>query len=176
MYFGVDYELAAYEEHAISEGSSAKAAAYVEIICQGKNYWGVGIDEDIITSSIAALVAAANKMAKSQDISEGREERIVDIIHYIQNHYADVTLDVLAERFHLSKPYLSKYIREKSGMTFQDAVKRARMNKACAMLKETNQTVESIASYVGYENVEHFNRLFKKAYELTPVQFRRKYH
>ena len=44
MYFGISYELAVYEEHAISEGSSSKAAAYVEIICKGKNYWGVGID------------------------------------------------------------------------------------------------------------------------------------
>lgn len=175
MYFGVSYELATYEEHAISRGSSSKAAAYVEIVCQGKKYWGVGIDEDIITSSIAALVTAANKMAKSENIIEGREERIVDIMNYIQNHYADVTLDALAENFNLSKPYLSKYIKEKSGVTFQDAVKKARMKKARTMLKETNQTVESIAAYVGYENVEHFNRLFKKAYEMTPVQFRRKY-
>lgn len=175
MYFGIDYELAVYEEHAISKGSSAKAAAYVEIISGGRDYWGVGIDEDIITSSIAALVSAANKMVKSEKIVEGREERIVDIMNYIQSHYADVTLDVLADSFNLSKPYLSKYIKEKSGMTFQDAVKQSRMKKACAMLKETNQTVESIAAYVGYENVEHFNRLFKKAYAMTPVQFRRKY-
>ena len=48
MYFGIDYELAVYEEHAISRGSSSKAAAYVGISCRGKMYWGVGIDEDII--------------------------------------------------------------------------------------------------------------------------------
>ncbi|MBO5070520.1 MAG: 2-isopropylmalate synthase [Roseburia sp.] len=176
MYFGVSYELASYEEHAISAGSSSRAATFVEIVCQGKKFWGVGIDEDIIKSSIAALVSAANKMAASQNITEGREERIVDIMNYINNHYVDVTLDALAEQFGLSKPYLSKYIKEKSGMTFQDAVKKARMKKARTMLKETNQTVESIAAYVGYENVEHFNRLFKKAYEMTPVQFRRQYH
>ena len=58
MYFGIDYELAVYEEHAISRGSSSKAAAYVGISCKGKMYWGVGIDEDIIKSSVAALVSA----------------------------------------------------------------------------------------------------------------------
>lgn len=47
-------------------------------------------------------------------------------------------------------------------MTFQDAVKAARMKKARRLLKESNQTVESIAASVGYENVEHFNRLFKR--------------
>ncbi len=175
MYFGVSYELANYEEHAISQGSSSKAAAYVEIICKGKNYWGVGIDEDIIKSSIAALVSAANKMAKYENIKEGREERIVDIMNYIQKNYVDVTLDSLSEHFNLSRTYLSKYIKEKAGVTFQDAVKQARMKKARKMLKETNQTVESIAAYVGYENVEHFNRLFKASYDMTPVQFRRQY-
>ena len=41
------------------------------------------------------------------------------------------------------------------------------------LLKETNRTVESIAASVGYETVEHFNRLFKNAYDMTPVQYRR---
>ncbi len=172
MYFGISYELATYEEHAISQGSSSRAASYVEVICEGRHYWGVGIDEDIIKSSIDALVSAVNKVVKSKNIREGREERIMN---YIQKNYADVSLDSLAQEFNLSKTYLSKYIKEKSGLTFQDAVKKARMKKARTMLKETNQTVESIAAYVGYENVEHFNRLFKSAYDMTPVQFRRKY-
>ena len=85
----------------------------------------------------------------------------------------DKQLDELAENFNLSKPYLSKYIKENAGITFQEAVKKARMKKARSLLKESNQTVESIAATVGYENVEHFNRLFKKSYGMTPVQFRR---
>lgn len=173
LYFGISYELSVYEEHAVSKGSSSKAAAYVGILCNGKMYWGVGIDEDIIKSSVEALVSAGNKMAQSENIREGREERIVDIMRYVQNHYKDVTLEELSENFHLSKPYLSKYIKEHTGTTFQEAVKKARMKKARAMLKETNRTVESIAASVGYETVEHFNRLFKKTYEMTPVQFRR---
>ena len=173
LYFGISYELSSYEEHAVSKGSSSRAAAYVGILCEGKMYWGVGLDEDIIKSSIAALVSAGNKMAQSENITEGREERIVEIMRYVQANYKSVTLDELSENFHLSKPYLSKYIKEHTGATFQEAVKKARMKKARAMLKETNQTVESIAANVGYETVEHFNRLFKKTYQMTPVQFRR---
>ena len=172
-YFGINYELVSYEEHAISKGSTAKAAAFVSIISEGKTYWGVGIDEDIIKSSIEALVSAVNKLLEEMHITEGREERIVDIMNYIQNHYQTVTLDVLVDQFHLTKPYLSKYIKMKSGMTFQDAVKAARMKKARILLKETSQTVESIAASVGYENVEHFNRLFKKLYNMTPSQYQR---
>ena len=47
--------LSVYEEHSLSRGSSSKAVSYVGISCNGKMYWGVGIDEDIIKSSIYAL-------------------------------------------------------------------------------------------------------------------------
>lgn len=172
-YFGISYELSVYEEHAISKGSSSKAASYVGIVHDGKFYWGVGIDEDIIKSSIYALVSAANKLAKEQHIVSGRDERIVEIINFIQKNYVDVTLDSLSEYCHLSKPYLSKYIKENAGITFQEVVREERMKRAKIMLRETNQTVESIATTVGYENVEHFNRLFKKAYGMTPVQYKK---
>ncbi len=172
-YFGIDYELSVYEEHAISRGSHSKAASYVGIVRDDKMYWGVGVDEDIIKSSIEALVSAANKLAKEQHITLGREERIVEIVSFIQKHYADVTLESLSEHFHLSKPYLSKYIKEKAGMTFQEAVKEERMKRARMLLKETPKNVETIAAEVGYENVEHFNRLFKKTYNITPIQYRK---
>ena len=172
-YFGISYQLSFYEEHAISKGSSSKAAAYVAVMCDGKYYWGVGVDEDIIKASIAALAVAANKLAAEQHITSGREERIVEIISYIKNDYKNVTLDELSETFHLSKPYLSKYIKEKAGMTFQEAVRKERMKKARTLLRETGYTVETVAAEVGYENVEHFNRLFKKSYGMTPMQYRK---
>ncbi len=172
-FFGIRYQLSVYEEHAVSKGSSSKAAAYVGLFQDGHFYWGVGVDEDIIKASVAALASAVNRLAAEQHITEGREERIVEIISHIQKNYREVTLESLSEAFHLSKPYLSKYIKEKAGMTFQEVVKNERMKRARAMLKETNQTVEAIAAEVGYENVEHFNRLFKKGYGMTPVQYRK---
>ncbi len=39
-------------------------------------------------------------------------------------------------------------------------------------MKNTSMTVENIADNVGYQNVEHFNRTFKKKYDMTPIQFR----
>ena len=172
QYFGISYELSFYEEHSLTRGSSSKACAYVGVICNGKTYWGVGIDADIIKASIEALTVAVNKIDELKNVNECKDERMVEIMNYIQANYLDVSLDDLAEKFFLSKPYLSKYIKEKSGMTFGDIVKKVRMKKARALLKSSSMTVENIALTVGYQNVEHFNRLFKKAYNITPVQFR----
>ncbi len=172
QYFNISYELSFYEEHSLTKGSSSKAVAYVGIICKGKTFWGVGIDPDIIRASIEALIVAVNKIEELGSADACTDARMIEIMNYVQANYIDITLDDLAEKFFLSKPYLSKYIKEKSGMTFGDLVKKIRMKKAKALLKSSNMTVENIAMSVGYQNVEHFNRLFKKAYDMTPMQFR----
>lgn len=172
QYFNISYELSFYEEHSLTKGSSSKAVAYVGIICNGKTFWGVGIDPDIIRASIEALIVAVNKIEELGSADACTDARMIEIMNYVQANYIDITLDDLAEKFFLSKPYLSKYIKEKSGMTFGDLVKKIRMKKAKALLKSSNMTVENIAMTVGYQNVEHFNRLFKKAYDMTPMQFR----
>ena len=69
QYFNVSYELSFYEEHSLTKGSSSKAVAYVGIICQGKTFWGVGIDADIIKASIEALTVAVNKLEEIGAIS-----------------------------------------------------------------------------------------------------------
>lgn len=130
-------------------------------------YWGVGIDEDIIKSSIYALTVAVNQLVAASGEKKFQDERLTEILNYINTNYLTVTLDELEEQFHLSKPYLSKYIKEKSGKTFGELVKNVRMKKARTLLKGGNMTVETIAEKVGYQNVEHFTRLFKKKYGMN---------
>ena len=59
--FGVALEVKDYTEHAMTAGSDARAAAYVECVgADGKTVWGVGIDEDVATASVRAVLSAAN--------------------------------------------------------------------------------------------------------------------
>ena len=63
-------------------------------------------------------------------------------------------------------------VHEKSGKTFVEQVTNIRMKKARTLLKNGNMTVENIALAVGYQNVEHFTRTFRRLYHMTPVQYR----
>lgn len=57
------YTLETYSEHAIEDSTKSRAASYVSVKgADGKVYWGAGVDEDIIVSSIKALVCAVNRM------------------------------------------------------------------------------------------------------------------
>ena len=62
--FGVTLEIKDYTEHAMGAGSDARAAAYVECtLPDGRTVWGVGIDEDVATASVRAVLSAANGAA-----------------------------------------------------------------------------------------------------------------
>lgn len=172
QFFNLNYELSVYEEHALSTGSSSKAVAYVGVKLNDTFYWGVGMDEDIIRASINALVVAVNKLPALQENENIKDDRLLAMLNFIQTHYQNVDLDVVAEQFHLSKPYISKYIKEKSGKTFGEHVTSVRMKRAKTLLKNGNMTADNIAEAIGYPNVEHFIRLFKKLYGVTPMQYR----
>jgi 2-isopropylmalate synthase len=172
QFFNVSYQLSTYEEHALTRGSSSKAIAYVGITCNGKAYWGVGIDEDIIKASIHALTVCVNKLPEIRKSESCKDERLMEMMNYIQSNYQTITLEGMAKQFHLSEPYISKYIHEKSGKTFVEQVTNIRMKKARTLLKNGNMTVENVALAVGYQNVEHFTRTFRKLYDMTPVQYR----
>ncbi len=172
QYFDISYQLSEYEEHALTKGSSSKAIAYVGVTCNGVKYWGVGMDDDIIKASIHALCVSVNKLPQLQDSKSCRDERLMEIMNYIQANYQNITLAELAEHFHLSEQYVSKYVHEKSGKTFGELVTNVRLKKAKTLLRNGNMTIENVASAVGYPNVEHFNRTFKKKMGMTPVQYR----
>lgn len=101
------------------------------------------------------------------------DERLMAIFNYIQSNYQTVTLSDVANHFHLTEPYISKYIKSKSGKTFVNVVSDIRMKKAKTLLKNGTMTVEKVAMSVGYPNVEHFNRVFKKRFNQTPTQYRK---
>jgi 2-isopropylmalate synthase len=63
---GIDIKLYDYVEHALSAGGDALAAAYVELNVNGKRLWGVGIDSDISTASLKAVVSAVNRAVRTE--------------------------------------------------------------------------------------------------------------
>jgi 2-isopropylmalate synthase len=66
---GFDVTLYDYVEHALSAGGDAQAAAYIELQVDGDRLWGVGIDSDISTASLKAIVSGVNRAIRTRQRS-----------------------------------------------------------------------------------------------------------
>lgn len=95
------------------------------------------------------------------------------LIRFIHDNYTNVTLEMIADKFHYTPEYTSKLIKDTTGITFKKILQKIRIERACYLLWDTNLTVQNIGYQVGYENVEHFIRTFKKVIGMTPTQYRR---
>lgn len=97
------------------------------------------------------------------------------VLDYIANHYhEDLSLESAADQLQMSRSYLSKYFREKTGMTFTDYLNALRMSKAKELLSAKEEVrIGEVATEIGYRNVNSFIRMFKKSCGVTPGEYRR---
>lgn len=102
-------------------------------------------------------------------------DMIVKAKRYIQDHYEDSTLSLgtVAAYVGLNEKYFTSRFSKEAGETFSTYLTEIRMQKAKEYLKSTDYKVYEIAEMVGYQSVEHFNRVFKKECKESPTQYRK---
>lgn len=98
-----------------------------------------------------------------------------DIINYIRQNCRSITLDALANHFQYSPNYLSRLIHQSTGKTFRQIVSQQKLQRAAGFLTSTDLSIVDIGQVVGFYDVSHFIRSFKKEYHLTPAEYRKKY-
>lgn len=95
------------------------------------------------------------------------------VLQYIQHNYRTLTLASLAEFFHYSEAYLSTLIRQNTGCSFTFLVKQLRMADAVSYLTNTQMKIGEIAENVGYNSADHFSRVFRTTYQMSPQEYRK---
>jgi len=91
----------------------------------------------------------------------------------IEERYAErLSLDDLAAHFGLNPAYLSRAFRKESGSTIVEYVNKVRIRKSCLLLKKTESSILDIALCVGYSNLSHFNRFFRRSLGMSPREYR----
>lgn len=101
-----------------------------------------------------------------------REDAILKLLRYVDNHYAQGSLTEAAELLHTDVYSLSRQIRRQTGKTFTQLVQEKRLTQAAFLLRSTERNVDDIALAVGYENISYFHRIFKAAYGMSPRHYR----
>ncbi len=89
------------------------------------------------------------------------------------NYYQPITLSDVAVAVDYSPAYLTNLVRRRTGQTVQNWIIKRRMTAARSLLLETDETVEAIATKVGYQSLVHFFRQFRTYHGTTPQAWRR---
>ena len=97
---------------------------------------------------------------------------VQSVLRYIDTRYQTAQLAQFADEAHQNVSVLSRLIRQKTGTTFQELLKRKRLQKSVQLLVESDLSIEEVSANVGYEDPGHFFREFKKKYGTTPRKFR----
>lgn len=108
-------------------------------------------------------------------LGEKETDTISKAKHYISSYYenADLSLGQVAEYVGLNEKYFTSKFSKETGESFMNYLTGLRMQKAKELLKTTTFKIYEIAEMVGYRNVESFNRVFKKYYGISPLQYRK---
>ncbi len=96
------------------------------------------------------------------------------VIAYIQMHYAEsLTVSGIASHFHFSPDYLTRQMKQVTGMTPSMFLIQYRMDKAKHLLVHTNYSIQQIGRETGYPDIAVFSRMFKRHAGLSPAQYRK---
>lgn len=104
--------------------------------------------------------------------SGGKEQLVITVLQYVEEHYRDGELSELAAQLHYDFYWLSREIKRQTGQTYTELVQRKRLNQAAYYLKNTSMSVLDIGLAVGYENQSYFHRIFQKQFGTTPRKYR----
>ncbi|WP_162341761.1 AraC family transcriptional regulator [Paenibacillus paridis] len=106
------------------------------------------------------------------------ERHVQSVISYIERFYMEeISLDLLQDKLHLNKFYMSKLFKEQTGITIMKYLYNRRVNQAKVLFLEQRQISVTETCYsVGFKHASHFTKVFKQVSGMTPEHYRKHSH
>jgi AraC-type DNA-binding domain-containing proteins len=99
---------------------------------------------------------------------------ILDIQKYIEeNSHARLNLKEIASKYFIDMYYLSRIFKSVTGYSFKEYIILQRISKAKNYLYFTTEDITQVGLHSGFNNTNHFIKLFKKYEGITPYQYRK---
>ena len=109
---------------------------------------------------------------ESVDLNKDPGETKEIILYLYTNYMNKITIQELTEKFHINRTSLTERFREITGYPVMEYLIRLRLYLASKMLKETLLPVSEIIERVGFSDLTHFGRMFKKNFGYSPSEYR----
>ncbi len=121
-----------------------------------------------------AELEANQKVVPETVVKTGVHQKVHEVALYLQTHiHESVSLEELAQRFFMSRSYLTRSFRNVTGFSVVEYMTYIRIQKAQQLLRESDHSITEIADLCGFGNITYFEKVFKTTTGHTPVQYRK---
>lgn len=104
--------------------------------------------------------------------SAGMDKVVLRALRYIDDHYADASLEEFSRAVHRPLAEISRAVHRETGSTFKELLQKKRFREAAALLQNTSLPVSDVAYAVGYSNTSYFHRRFREIFSVSPREYR----
>ncbi|BCJ94344.1 AraC family transcriptional regulator [Anaerocolumna cellulosilytica] len=137
--------------------------------------------EFIVRAKLIELIMNALRYKNQEQIVDkgttaqtAKHRKVHEVVDYInQNYTSNQSLMELAERFYVSKYYLSRIFKEVTGFTVMEYIHVLRIREGKKLLTDSDYKVTEIAERLGFESITYFEKVFKKYSEVSPIKYRK---
>lgn len=100
---------------------------------------------------------------------------IAQMLQYMEDHIASVTLHEIAQAFSYSDGHCSAIIKDATGRHFSELLRTGKAQRAAMLLRETSKSLTVIAQEAGFCDSSHMSRVFSALYGQTPARYRKEF-
>ncbi|NOU49874.1 helix-turn-helix transcriptional regulator [Pseudoalteromonas sp. JBTF-M23] len=130
----------------------------------------------VLQSLINLIISEAASASSISEVYVGHETKVSKAMQFIERRCCEgISLKDVAQAVHLSPAHLTTKMKASTGFTVGQWISKHRLKAAINRLETTDDTIEHIAHKLGWSDVTHFIRQFKKAYHSTPAAWRRRH-
>ena len=128
--------------------------------------------DDINNLQIKMLIDYTEHVAKIKG-NDTYSPFLINLNKYIINHLSDaIKSENICSSLYISKSSLFCKIKKETGMTLSEYILKFKINESKNLLKYTNKPIPVISTYLGFSSQSHFNKVFKKYLNVTPLKYR----
>ena len=136
------------------------------------------IDEDgrlsvrLWQEEFTTLMLSYSKIMNERNLKLSISQEIAEYIR--ANYQEELSLQGIADRYHLSREYISRKFKQDTNENISDYIERIRIENSKQLLHNPQLKISQISELVGYQDDKYFSKVFKKVVGLSPNQYRKK--
>ena len=159
-----------YPEYVYSPHSSEAVEKKLTDLCNNRKKALLSTEANVLFCLSEMLNEEDSVLSQTMKTSDKSMQKIMS---YINQNFNSVTMESLSEYIGYSTTHIGRMFKKHIGKSFSEVVRKLRRDHAEYLLKFSNYQISEISAMIGYENVEHFCRIFKKDMGMSPREYRK---